>query len=169
MKRFFATFIFTCIFLCACAEASVSETPDLSAFKQVTVSRVVDGDTFIYMDGSTKVRVRCIGIDTPESVAPEDTSKENTEEGVTASDFVKALIDGQTVYLEYDAGKYDTYNRELAYVYLTDGTMLQELLLEMGYAKTMTIQPNVKYADRFAKLQKTARENKVGFWDGYFE
>ena len=69
--------------------------------------------------------------------------------------------------IEYDVDKDDDYNRKLAYVYLEDGTMLNKLLLEKGYARMMTIQPNVKYVDDFKEIQKTARENKVGFWDGF--
>lgn len=128
---------------------------DLSEYKRVTVKRVVDGDTFIYSENGENIRCRMIGIDTPESVAPEE--ERNTAEGVVASDFTKSLIDGKTVFLEYDVGKYDEYGRELVYVYLADGRMVQEILLSEGYARTMTIQPNVKYADRFAKLQREAR------------
>lgn len=33
-----------------------------------------------------------------------------------------------------------------------------------GYAQVMTVPPNVKYADLFASLQKTARDLKLGLW-----
>ena len=42
--------------------------------------------------------------------------------------------------------------------------MLNEKLLKEGYAKVATYPPNVKYVERFEKLQKQARENKIGFW-----
>lgn len=133
------------------------------------VIRVVDGDTIILNIDDENVRVRLIGVDTPESVHS-DKSK-NTEEGVIASNFVKDLLDNQSVYLEYDVSKHDRYNRLLAYVYLDDGeTMLNRLLINNGYATIMTIQPNVKYADEFYSLQVQARTSKVGFWkDGFFE
>ena len=119
------------------------------------VEKVVDGDTFIMNNGRNEVRVRLIGIDTPESVAPEEylekTGKENTEEGKNASDFTKSLIEDQYVYLEFDAQQEDKYGRLLAYVYLEDGRMLQDILITEGYAELMTIPPNVKYADRFAE------------------
>lgn len=159
--------IMGCLLLTACTinEASF----DLSACKEVSVKRVVDGDTFIYEENGSDIRVRIIGVDTPESVAPEESNKVNTDEGKQTSEYVKGILDGQTVYLEYDVDKYDDYDRELAYVYLEDGRMLEEILLSEGYAQVMTIQPNVKYADYFYRLQKVARENKVGFWNDFFE
>ncbi len=152
-------------------DEQVNEEPeiDLSEFKAVTVKRVVDGDTFIYDENGDNIRVRMIGIDTPESVAPEETGKTNTSEGKTVSDYVKDLLTGETVYLEYDAGPTDKFDRELCYVYLSDGTRIQDMLISMGYAKTMTIQPNVKYAEHFVELEQEAHDKKVGFWNGYFE
>lgn len=35
-------------------------------------------------------------------------------------------------------------------------------------AKVTTYPPNVKYVDTFTETQTTARNNKVGFWDGLF-
>lgn len=132
--------------------------------KEVNVKRVVDGDTFIYEEDGTDVRVRLIGIDTPESVAPEESGKENTVEGKLVSEYVTSLIKGKKVYLEYDVSSYDKYNRELAYVYLEDGRMLEEILLEMGYARTMTIPPDVKYEKEFVTIQEMAIAEKRGLW-----
>lgn len=150
-------------------EQAEEPSVDLSSLKAVTVKRVVDGDTFIYKENGNNVRVRMIGIDTPESVAPEETGKTNTTEGKTVSDYIKDLLEGETVYLEYDAGPTDKFDRELAYVYLSDGTRIQDMLISMGYAKTMTIQPNVRYAEHFVELEQAAHDKKVGFWNGYFE
>lgn len=132
------------------------------------VIRVVDGDTAIVSIDGEDVRVRFIGVDTPESVNPDESK--NTPEGKEASDFTKELLTGKTVYLEYDAQITDDYGRTLAYVYLDDGaTMVQTLLLEEGLAMTMTIQPNSKYASSFYDIMVNARENKVGFWaTGFF-
>ncbi len=126
------------------------------------VKRVVDGDTFTIVSDNKEIKVRLIGIDTPESVASQEyldkTGKENTQEGIDASTFTKELISDKTVYLEFDAGREDKYGRLLAYVYLEDGRMLQDILLENGYAELMTIQPNVKYADRFVQTIQSSRD-----------
>lgn len=135
-----------------------SDTSDAPTREAVFVERVVDGDTFV-IEGNQKVRL--IGINTPESVASEEyleaTGKENTSEGKEASNFTKSLIEGQTVYLEFDAGREDKYGRLLAYVFLEDGEMLQDILLRNGYAELMTIQPNVKYADHFVEVISQTR------------
>ena len=130
----------------------------------VKVKRVVDGDTFVALSDGEEYKIRLIGIDTPESVAPEEylekSGKQNTEEGKDASAYTKSLIDGQTVYLDFDVQKEDKYGRVLAYVYLEDGQMLQDILLQNGYAQLMTVMPNAKYADHFAEVVRTAREEE---------
>lgn len=117
------------------------------------VVRVVDGDTIIVDYYGEEERVRLIGVDTPESVHPNDAR--NTEEGETASDYTKALLEGKRVMLEFDEEMYDRYERMLAYVYL-DGEMVNAKLLTDGYADTMTIPPNTKYAEWFDSLADTA-------------
>lgn len=42
--------------------------------------------------------------------------------------------------------------------------MVQEWLLQNGYAQVMTVQPNSKYADRFAEIQHKAAVDKIGLW-----
>ncbi len=115
-----------------------------------------------------QTRIRLIGIDTPESVS-EDTER-NTPEGEEASTFTRNLLEGRRVYLEYDKELKDAYDRTLCYVYLDDGkTMVNELLIEQGFARTMTIEPNTKYAKRLSDAEKTAREGHSGFWGtGFF-
>ena len=129
------------------------------------VQRVVDGDTFIIKMDGKETKVRMIGIDAPESVAPSYSGKENTPEGKQASEYLKKLIDGKNIYLEYDLDTYDQYGRLLAYVYQSDQTtIVQKQMLSEGYAQIMTILPNVKYADDFYKLQKQAQEEHKGIW-----
>ena len=131
------------------------------------VIRVVDGDTIVVSINGREERVRFIGVDTPESVNPDESK--NTPEGKIASDFTKELLVNHNVYLEYDVSPTDKYDRLLAYVYLEDKeTMAQEILLKQGLASTMTIQPNSKYAARFAEIQKQARESGEGFWESGF-
>lgn len=137
---------------------------------EATFVRAKDGDTYVLSVGGVENTIRLIGVDTPESVAPENYNKENTEEGKEASEAIKnKLHEGDTVLIEFDTSETDRYGRFLCYVYFEDGTMVQDWLLENGYARTMTIAPNVKYADHFKEIQKKAAEDKVGFWNGFFE
>ncbi|MFN3976042.1 MAG: thermonuclease family protein [Aquificaceae bacterium] len=141
-----------------------------------TVKRVIDGDTFhCTLSNGEDVKVRLIGVDTPESTenpkAKRDAERsgrsleEIVEMGKIAKEFTKELLPkGETVYLEFDVQKTDKNGRYLAYVWLPDGRMLNEVLLKEGYAQVYTIPPNVKYQERFLQAQRYARENKKGLW-----
>lgn len=112
--------------------------------------RVVDGDTYILDINGEETRVRLIGVDTPESVAPETYYKENTDEGRLISEIVKErMADVEFFYIEYDVGRTDKYGRTLLYLYFPDGTMVQDWLLENGYADIATYAPNTKYKEHF--------------------
>ena len=77
----------------------------------------------------------------PESVSEE--AEKNTPEGEVASEYMKNLLEGGSVYLEYDSELTDTYGRTLCYVYLHNKeTMVNEFLVKNGYARTLTIRPN---------------------------
>lgn len=153
------------ITLTGCDKLLQTEQQELDS---VQVVRVVDGDTFVVDINGEEKKVRLIGVDTPESVASDESR--NTPEGVEISNIVKEkMTKGDTLQIEYDVSTTDKYGRELAYLYFADGKMVQEWLLENGYARCMTIQPNVKYAEHFVSLQQEAAKNKVGLWDGFYE
>lgn len=139
---------------------------------KVTVVRVVDGDTYVVNLDGEETKVRLIGVDTPESVASQEyldrTDKENTEFGKDVSSYMKdMLLEGSILYLEFDVDKYDKYDRVLAYAYFEDGEMVQEHLLKKGFARVMTIEPNVAHSERFVELEQEAMNNGVGMWEGY--
>ncbi len=143
--------------------------PDLSGKDSAVITKITDGDTYHVELNGEDVTVRLIGVDTPESVAPESYRKENTEEGSKVSELVKEKISiGDTVYLEYDTSGTDRYGRTLAYVYFSDGTMVQDWLLSNGYAKVYTCEPDTKYAEHFEELESLAKEQKVGIWNEEF-
>jgi micrococcal nuclease len=125
------------------------------------VQRVSDGDTFVATVKGRRERVRVIGVDTPESVAPNRPDEPYGEE---ASDFAKAHLDGETVHLAGDAEPRDRYGRMLAYVWLEDGTFWNALLAAEGYAQQLTIPPNVTYAGLFRRLAGDARRHDRGLW-----
>lgn len=145
-----------------------------TVLQEVTLEYVKDGDTISVKDADGKViTVRLIGIDAPESVAPESytekTGKENNEYGEKAAEHLKELLDGaETLYLEFDEEHADKYDRLLAYVYLTDDgsfdDMINAKMLSDGYATIMEIAPNTKYADRFLELKEDAEKQGKGLW-----
>lgn len=152
------------------SEAEIAENDFLSTLDKATVVKVIDGDTYELKISGEKQKVRLIGVDTPESVAPADYCKDNSEDGKDISQIVKEkLRSTDTVYLEYDVNLTDKYGRTLVYLYFEDGTMIQDWLLENGYANIVTYPPNTKYSDHFKELAHTAAKNKIGLWNGFFE
>jgi len=134
-------------------------TDEQNADDMVRVKRVIDGDTFETENGQ---KVRMIGIDAPESVHPD--KEKNTEFGKEASKFLKELLEGKSVRLEKDVSETDRYGRLLRYVYLADGTFVNELIVKEGYARVSTYPPDVKFADVFVEAERYARENNKGLW-----
>ncbi len=122
---------------------------------------MIDGDTIEVENNGQRLKIRYIGIDTPESVKP-DTPIECY--GKEASEFNRNLVLGKKLRLESDVTDTDKYGRKLRYVYLEDGRMVNEIILEEGYARLLTIPPNVKYVDKLREAEKKARENKRGLW-----
>lgn len=142
--------------------SSEDVSENVLGLNEYNVVRVVDGDTFVVEFNGKNEKVRLIGVDTPESVHPNESK--NTEEGILTSNYTKERLSGKSVKLEFDVQQRDKYGRLLAYVYV-DGYMYNKELLEKGYAKISTYPPNVKYVEEFEVLQQKAREAKVGLWE----
>ncbi|SHH24381.1 micrococcal nuclease [Thermosyntropha lipolytica DSM 11003] len=124
------------------------------------VLRVVDGDTIIIDYNGKEERVRFIGVDTPETKHPQ---KGVEFYGREAYEFTRNLLEGERVTLKFDVQERDRYGRLLAYVY-KDDIFVNELLVKEGYARVLTIPPNVKYAEHFLKLEREARKEGRGLW-----
>ena len=138
------------------------EEPD-GRQRAAKVVRVVDGDTIVVRTASgAEERVRYIGVDTPESVKP-GTPVECF--GKAAAHANRRLVAGRRVRLVADAEARDRYGRLLAYVYRRpDGLFVNAELVRRGYARTLTIPPNVAHAARFRRLARHARRAGQGLW-----
>jgi micrococcal nuclease len=131
-------------------------------FGRGQVVRVIDGDTIGVRIGDRTERVRYIGVDTPESVKP-GTPVQCFAKRASAAN--AALVAGRHVRLVGDVEHRDRYGRLLAYVYREgDGAFVNALLVRDGYARTLTIAPNVAHAAEFARLARTARSDGKGLW-----
>lgn len=147
--------------LAGCA-AGPGETADLRGFPGpggatgARVEKVTDGDT-VRLEGIG--RVRLIGVDTPEVFGGAECY------GREASAFVKRLLPpGSRVRFRLGVEERDRYGRALAYLWLSDGRMLNGLLAQEGYALALTIPPNVDFAERFVAAARRAREARRGLW-----
>jgi len=142
------------------ATAAITGSPTASALQQALVVRVVDGDTIDILIGGETLRLRYIGVDTPETVDPR---RPVGCFGKEASARNRELVDGKTVGLEKDVSETDRYGRLLRYVWL-EGRMVNAQLVEEGYATASTYPPDVRHADLFANLQAQARQAGRGLW-----
>lgn len=138
---------------------------DPATFERVTVRHVVDGDTLaVAREDGEHVSVRLVGIDTPESVAPQE--ERNCEEGVLASDHMKSLVgEGDTLWLQFDTSVTDKYDRPLAYVWrklpasaaeaddpaIIARDMLNAIQAIDGYGQPKTYRPDTYHDTLFAQ------------------
>jgi micrococcal nuclease len=142
------------------------------------VTRVIDGDTLEIerLDGKNifdfgkEVKVRLIGINSPESVDPRRPVECFGEE---AKEFVDDIADSKIAALELDnsQSRVDKYGRLLAYVFVKKSGIkdenvifLNEEAIKEGYAYEYTYEYPYKYQQNFKSLQAIARANKLGLW-----
>ena len=121
------------------------------------VRQVIDGDT-ITVSGVGVVRL--LGVDAPEKTGG---YRQSEPYGDAATTFMKALVEGQVVRLEYDGPRKDQYNRTLAYVFLPDGRCANEAIIRGGFAETYRRFDYVK-KPQFQAAEREAKEAKRGMW-----
>lgn len=131
------------------------------------VTKVTDGDTVSVEVYGQIQPVRFIGVDTPETVAPDQPVGCFGKE---ASSYTKRTLTGRLVRLEIPriGDSEDAYGRTLAYVYLDadeDGAyehLFNEDLLELGLARTTTFSHT--HRRQFERLREEAEEHGAGLW-----
>lgn len=142
--------------------AAQPQPPAAAAPGFYPVVRDIDGDTIVVrMDGKNET-VRFIGVDTPETHKP-DTPVQCF--GPQASDFTAKAVTGKTVRLAADPtnDNRDRYGRLLRYIYLEDGTLLNQALIQQGYGFAYISFPFQKKAD-FVTAQQNAQTSTLGLW-----
>jgi len=126
--------------------------------EQTAVERVVDGDTILIAGHR---RVRLIGVDTPETVKPDHPVE---AWGPEASAFTKQFLAGGKARLTFDRERFDQHGRMLAYVWVDD-QLLNEELLRAGLAR---YEHWYRFAEpmkrRFSQAQTEAKQAHRGIW-----
>lgn len=128
------------------------------AEKRAFVRHVIDGDTIVLKKG-TKIRYR--GINTPE-IPHKDTSGEPL--GWEATRRNRQLVQGRTVRLVQDDEKRDRFGRLLAYVFLPDGRMVNEILVREGLAFVCFSRKGSSFSKRLLNAQRKAIDEGRGIW-----
>jgi micrococcal nuclease len=136
------------------------------------VVKITDGDTIRAVIDGEEQRVRYIGVDTPESVAP-DTPVEPFAKA--ASNANARLVAGKKVVLERDVSQMDRFDRLLRYVWLApdldNGAAVDDTwrlvnleLVRIGLAEAVDYPPDVKYTDLLEAAEAEARAAGRGMW-----
>jgi micrococcal nuclease len=128
-----------------------------------TVERVVDGDTVVLSIAGTEERVRLIGVDAPESVAPE------VPEQCYGAEASQALADvlpaGTEVRIVRDVEGRDRYERLLLYLYRSqDDLFVNRWLVEGGFADAVSYEPNVTHEIELNQAKQAAVAAGAGLW-----
>ena len=146
------------------------------AFGPLKVHHVADGDSIVVVPrfGSKKPEVRLLGLNTKEL---EHKGLRITAEcwGSEAFEYVKKIVEGKIVGLEFDPLKNvtDGHDRLLAYVHVYDGYRsfffgrgldLNKHLIESGYAEEWLYQGPYTRANEFLEAETLARRSNVGGW-----
>jgi micrococcal nuclease len=148
--------------------ALLATTPTVSAEPVSTtavVLKVVDGDTLdIRDDNRGRLRVRLLGIDTPETKKPGFTV---ACWGSEATEFAKTTMLGQRVALVTDPTQdvTDRYGRTLAYLVRADGWDYSVEAARAGAARSYVYDDHpVSRYDAIEAAETEAREAHRGLW-----
>jgi endonuclease YncB( thermonuclease family) len=116
------------------------------------VTNVIDGDTIDVMLNGEVVRVRYVGVNTPErdEVCYSDATNAN-----------RLMVEGQTVTMVRDTSNTDRYGRLLRYIYVGN-TFVNQVLVEQGYAEAVLYDPDDQYFNTFSRLEQAAANARLG-------
>ena len=151
------------------ATTDVSSVPAPQDAQQVTVERVVDGDTLLVsgepglvLPSAGEHRVRLLLVDTPEVDGP---NAEEECQGSEASAFTTDLLpEGSTLLLAPDEEALDQYDRLLAYAWTPDGVFVNEAVVANGFAYTVMYPPNDEHVGVVSDAEQRARQARLGVW-----
>lgn len=145
------TFLLTSFLILITSLAGLSAISHLQ--KPHPITRVIDGDTVELKNG---LRVRLININTPE--VGECFASEATQ-------LLSNLTLGRKIRLESDKDTLDRFGRRLGYIFLaTDGTFVNQTLLEEGAGEFFLDFQNKKYENLLIESAEKARLEKKGLW-----
>ncbi|MEV3935358.1 thermonuclease family protein [Glycomyces sp. NPDC049804] len=132
-------------------------------YATVDVVDVVDGDTFRAVIDGEKVRVRIMGINSPESGG----FREEEDWGAEAKLYARKKLQGRTVHLFTDPGDpaYDQYDRLLMHVVMENGMNYGVLAVAEGMAHAYILgHQELTIGDTLRKAEKLAKAERRGMW-----
>ncbi len=129
------------------------------ARQSATVEAVLSGDSVRLKGGKV---LKYSGV---EAYSLESKLPLSREYGIKAQEFNEKLVGGKKIGIEWGPKIRDKRGRLLGYVYLEDGTFVNEELLREGWAKARIVIPNTRNAEEFRDWEWDARKAKKGIWE----
>jgi len=134
-----------------------------SDWVRVEVIRVVDGDTIDVGIKNYTESVRLIGIDAPEfdwETESHECFAHEARMGLTE------LLEETQVFIELDPtqDRRDIYDRLLAYVFVEDGTNINQRLIEEGLVEEFTFRTPYTLQEVFQEAESFAQQERKGLW-----
>jgi micrococcal nuclease len=128
-----------------------------------TVTSIYDGDTIkVRLDTGGDVRVRLIGVDSPEYDDPRESARLSA---FLARRFAYSRLLQRPVRLTRDREKTDAYGRLLAYVWTDERTTFNETLVREGFASAYLKYPfDQAFRKRLEEAEAEARRSEKGMW-----
>jgi len=176
--------IFTCLILFCPSNVSSGTNldflfKDAAQYQDVIVDEIRSTDTILLREGVGEKRevLKLIGLRAPEAPKSKKADHDRDQYGFVnkkevspltpieeqAYDFVKELLEGQHVRIEFDSDKKAENYATYAYVFLLDDdTFVNTEILSQGFAHLQIRPPNTKYAKQLREAYKEARFEKRG-------
>ncbi|MBF0619385.1 MAG: thermonuclease family protein [Candidatus Omnitrophica bacterium] len=166
-----AFFLFSILFCSVCFGADLNPLLQASTrYSSIRVVKVISPDSFL-LEGDVKVLLE--GIEGVSRPAFQDVKRDEhgfiirdedptTPLEVEAIRFVRSLVQGKNVRLEFDVAHRNDQGAMVAYVFLADGTNVNAEILRQGYARLKLRAPNLKYAEILRKAYQESRREMRG-------
>ena len=132
----------------------ISPTLDKPNSRQVTIARVIDGDTVVTTAGR---KIRYIGINAPEIGQPFASD---------AAAFNMQLVHDKQVSIVFDQEQKDHYDRLLGYVFVGNIFVNGELV-KNGWALADSVSPNLTHQKELLQDEQLAKKQCRGMWQSY--
>lgn len=182
----FSKRVIICLFVFSFCAGSVLAESNIEFFfktdaqyKDVVVEEIFSTDTF-RLEGKLGERgeiIKLIGLRAPKTPKKKTEDIKRNEFGIVikepvnpltpieekAFEFVKELLVGKHIRLEFDKDKKSEKHETLAYAFLIeDDTFINAEILRHGFAHLSIQPPNTKYADELRDAYKEARREQRG-------
>lgn len=115
---------------------SLLSLPAFACDREVTITRIIDGDTFVgilhlgFGVGLEK-RIRVLGFDAPETWRPQN--QKEAEHGRLATEYATELLNGATT-VTFSGNRFDSFGRVLLNICI-DGEDFVEKMVDAGFEK----------------------------------